>query len=317
MSDLSDTCAADLTVKQAFSRAQIQGDAGQTQRAVCLNPHVVAMVCWRRLLAGMLIVWLGGCANDDLVQRTDDMARSAGLQRVQVRTDSFLLTGYYRITRLDQPLTVYIEGDGFAWRSRSQPSLDPTPRKALGLALATVDPAPNLLYLARPCQFTPMSANPRCSADYWTGKRYAEEVVAAMNQAVGQYATRLPGQPLHLVGYSGGGAIAVLIAARRTDVTTLRTVAGNLDMDEVNRLHQVSAMPGSLNAIDFAPQVATVAQIHYSGSDDDVVPPIIARRYARATAGHCTQIRTVHGMSHESDWSAMWPKLLAYAPDCR
>lgn len=271
----------------------------------------------RWLLSGLLAIWLGGCANLDLNQHADDMARSAGLQRVQVRTDSFLLTGYYRMTQPDQPLTVYIEGDGFAWRSRSQPSQDPTPRKALGLALASVDPAPNLLYLARPCQFTPMSANPLCSVAYWTDKRYAEEVVAAMNQAVSQHAERLPGQPLQLVGYSGGGAIAVLIAARRKDVITLLTVAGNLDMDEVNRLHQVSAMPGSLNAIDVAPQVAAVAQIHYNGSDDNVVPSIIAQRYARATAGHCTQIRTVPGMSHESDWPSVWPELLAQAPECR
>lgn len=274
----------------------------------------------RGLLAGLLAIGLGGCAetplNVDLNQHANEMARPAGLQRDLVQTDGFALTSFYRITRPDQPLTIYIEGDGFAWRTRSQPSLDPTPHKALGLGLATTDPAPNVVYLARPCQFTPMTANPRCSVAYWTGKRFAEEVIVAMNQAVSHYAARAPGQPIQLVGYSGGGAIAALIAARRNDVTTLRSVAGNLDIIEVNRLHRVSPMPDSLNPIDIAPQVAGIAQIHYSGHEDNVVPPVIAERFAQASAGHCTQVRVVPGMSHDSDWAKLWPGLLTQVPQC-
>lgn len=274
----------------------------------------------RWLRAGLLITLLGGCAETPLTpelnQHADSMARPAGLQRALVQTDGFVLTSFYRITRPDQPLTIYIEGDGFAWRTRSQPSLDPTPRKALGLALAAADPAPNLVYLARPCQFTPMTANPRCSVAYWTGKRFAEEVIVAMNQAVSHYAARVPGQPIQLVGYSGGGAIAVLVAARRNDVSALRSVAGNLDVAEVNRLHRVSPMPASLNPIDFAAQVAGIAQIHYSGSDDSVVPPVIAQRFARAAAGNCTQVRTVPGLTHDGDWAKLWPGLLTQSPHC-
>ena len=276
--------------------------------------------CGRWLLASLLVTLLGGCAetqlSPELNRHADDMARPARLQRALVQTDGFVLTSFYRITRPDQPLTIYIEGDGFAWRTRSQPSLDPTPRKAQGLALAAADPAPNVVYLARPCQYTPMTANPRCSVTYWTGKRFAEEVVVAMNQAVSHYAARVPGQPIQLVGYSGGGAIAVLVAARRNDVTALRSVAGNLDVAEVNRLHRVTPMPNSLNPIDVAAQVAGIAQTHYAGSDDSVVPPVIAQRFARAAAGHCTQVRTVPGLTHDGDWAKLWPGLLAQTPHC-
>lgn len=276
--------------------------------------------CRQGLLAGILIPLLAGCAavpdQTELNQHADNIARSAGLARAEVQTDSFVLTSFYKITRADLPLTVYIEGDGFAWRTRSQPSMNPTPIKAQGLALAAADPAKNVVYLARPCQFTPLIASPRCSVSYWTGKRFAEEVIASMSQAVNQYAARVPGQPIHLVGYSGGGNIAALLAARHQGIATLRSVAGNLDITEVNRLHRVTPMPGSLNAIDLAPQLSSLPQIHYYGSEDKIVPPAIAERFARAAAGHCTQVRAVPGMSHDGDWAHLWPKLLSELPRC-
>lgn len=274
----------------------------------------------RGLLASLFALLLVGCVEapniTELDHRADILAKSGGLIRGQVQTDSFVLTSFYQITRPDLPLTVYIEGDGFAWRTRSQPSMNPTPRKPQGLELAAADPAPNRVYLARPCQFTPMAANPRCGVDYWTSKRFAEEVVVAMNQAVSHYARQVPGQPINLVGYSGGAGIAVLIAARRHDVATLRSVAGNLDTAEVNRLHRVTPMQDSLNAIDVAPRISTLPQIHYSGSDDKIVPSSIAQRFAHATAGRCTQVRSVPGMNHGSDWARLWPELLADSAHC-
>ncbi len=257
---------------------------------------------------------LTACAGDPNVH-ADAMAQPAGLRRDQVQAGLFVLTTYSRITRTDQALTVYIEGDGLAWRSRNQASDDPTPHRALGLSLAAADRAPNVVYLARPCQFTPMAANPRCAVTYWTDKRYAEEVVTSMNIAVTQYLQRLPGQRVNLVGYSGGGALAVLIAARRDDVASLRTVAGNLDHVAVNRLHRVSPIPGSLNAIDIAQRVAAIPQLHVSGDDDKVVPTFVTRTFVDAV-GSCAQLRVVEGMAHESDWAGKWPALLSTPLAC-
>jgi len=124
------------------------------------------------------------------------------------------------------------------------------------------------------------------------------------------------GTRINLVGYSGGGAVAVLVAARRRDVISIRTVAGNLDHDEVNRIHQVSPMPGSLNAIDVAPQLASIPQLHFSGADDDTVPPAIADRFRAAAGGRCVKSLVVPGASHESGWPERWPGLLAMRPSC-
>lgn len=232
---------------------------------------------------------------------------------------SFVLTAYVRITQPTQPLTVYIEGDGRAWLSPTQPSDDPTPRDALGLQLTSVDSSPNVLYLARPCQFTPMARNPACGVPYWTGKRFAPEVIDAMDAAITHYQAGMAATAplrLNLIGYSGGGAIAVLLAARRHDVISLRTVAGNLDHDAVNRWHHVSLMPDSLNPMAVAAQVGRIPQVHFSGAEDRIVPSAITRTFVERAAP-CARLSVVQGLAHEGDWAAAWPRLLAEKLPCQ
>lgn len=262
-------------------------------------------------------VMLSGCVLADPNEHADAVAGPAHLQRETFATRDFVLTGFVRITRPDAPLDLYIEGDGYAWVTAFEPSLDPSPRQAMGLELAAADPAPNVAYLARPCQFTPMDLDPRCAVPYWTDKRYAPEVIASMNDAVDRLVARVPGQPVNLIGYSGGGAVAVLIAARRHDVATLRTVAGNLDSEYVNRIHHVSPMPASLDPIDDARRVGAIAQIHFSGADDEVVPTRVARRFANRAGHACARVDVVPDMTHDGDWPHAWPALLAVEPVCR
>ena len=67
------------------------------------------------LLVLTVAAMLVGCAATPQ-QNADALAQPAGLKRQQVRGGDFLLTAYVRIARADLPLTVYIEGDGRAWR---------------------------------------------------------------------------------------------------------------------------------------------------------------------------------------------------------
>lgn len=256
-----------------------------------------------------------GCA--DRLAGADSIAAPAGLARMTFKTDGFTLAGWGRIAAPDQPAAVYIEGDGLAWLSRNEPSPDPTPRRPLALVLAAADPSPNVVYLARPCQFTPQTENPSCGVPYWTGRRFSPEVLAALDQAADQIAGRVPGQGLHLIGYSGGGAVAALLAARRRDVLSLRTVAGNLDHDAVNRRHGVTPLRGSLNAIDVAAQIGRVPQIHFSGGRDKVVPPQIAEAFKAAARSPCAAVRVLPDADHENGWAAAWPRLLTDAPACQ
>lgn len=254
------------------------------------------------------------CRPLDADDNAQGIAGRASLHRESLHAGSFILTSFARIDAPRAPVDIYIEGDGRAWNSRGEPARDPTPRQAMGLKLAARDPGSNVVYLARPCQFR--GPDEHCDIAYWTGKRYSREVVAAMNEAVSHYAARAPGGALHLIGYSGGGTLAVLIAAQRNDIASIRTVAGNLDVAEVMRLHAVSPMPLSQNPIDEAFRVAAIPQIHFSGGADRIVPPAIAERFRRAAGGTCVQTQIIAGMSHEGRWDERWPSLLAELPRC-
>jgi len=268
-----------------------------------------------RLIYIGLIIVLASCAQVD-PNRMDKVALEYHFTRQDVMIDGFNLRTYQRITNPTAPLRLYIEGDGRAWLSVDQPSPDPTPRKALGLMLAAADPFPNVAYLARPCQFN-LTSSPRCETMYWTDKRFSEEIIAAMNQTLDTLLRPMTSPEIELVGYSGGAAVAVLLSARRHDVSNIRTVAGNLDIEAVNRFHRVSAMPDSLNPINVAPLLATLPQVHFTGGRDKVIPATIAEGFILRQESHCATTVSIPEASHEDGWISRWPELLAIAPTCQ
>ncbi|NIY49334.1 alpha/beta hydrolase family protein [Cedecea colo] len=271
------------------------------------------VITW--LLIGMLF-FLSGCVGQDPFARDSTLAKKMGLNGENLQAGRFTLAAWQRIAPPVTLLRVYIEGDGFAWKSRSRPSDDPTPHNPVGLMLAMADPSDNVLYLARPCQFAGVPLPTACTPAWWTDKRFSALVIESMNNALSQVVQRYPGAKIELVGYSGGGNIAALLAAQRTDVQSLRTVAGNLDVAYINTLHRVSAMPDAVNAINIAPKLAAMPQIHFSGGADDTVPPAVAKRFQRAAGTRCVQVETVPGMAHGSDWAAIWPRLLRKKIGC-
>lgn len=270
----------------------------------------------RALLISMAL-WLAGCTTQHFRENASEIAKSRGFIREDFPARGITLRTWQHITPPVTHLRVYIEGDGFAWVNRTRPSDDPTPHNPIGLKLAAADPSRNLLYLARPCQFIGPPLPATCHAHLWTDKRFSSNVIEAMNDALNQVMQRFPQARIELVGYSGGGNIAALLAARRADVVSLRTVAGNLDVAYVNALHRVSAMPEAQSAADVAAKLSTLPQIHFSGADDSTVPPAVAARFQKAVGERCAQVDVVPGMDHGSDWAALWTRLLATAPVCR
>lgn len=279
------------------------------------------MRIYPHLLQGTVLInlslLLAGCISANPQGAVQKIARESGLISEKFDTDPFPITSWHRITPPVVSLRVYIEGDGFAWKNRFTPSDNPTPRNPVGLMLAAADSHANVLYLARPCQFIGPPLPAHCRVNIWTQDRFSPAVIDAMNEALSQMVKRYPGVKLDLVGYSGGGNIAALLAERRNDVRSLRTVAGNLDVAYVNALHRVSPMPEAESAIDRAPTLRVLPQIHYSGEADTTVPPTVARRFQQAVGGNCVQTEVVSGLGHGSDWAAVWPRLLAQdLPEC-
>ncbi|WP_226572525.1 alpha/beta fold hydrolase [Mangrovibacter yixingensis] len=256
-----------------------------------------------------------GCTTNNLTT-AQDIAKKGQLTEKVVVTPEFSFLTWQRINAPSQPLTIYIEGDGLAWISRYQPSSDPTPKNPVALRLAALDPGSNVVYIARPCQYIGVGSNPTCQVPYWTSKRFSADVINAMSEAIDKIKQSAFATQIQLVGYSGGGAVAALLAEQRKDILSLRTVAGYLDIEYVNQLHHVSPMPDSLNPINKANKLALIPQIHFSGAHDTLIPPEVAQRFTQQTGGSCARAVLVPGMTHQGPWETQWLHLLKQKPEC-
>ncbi|WP_332261712.1 alpha/beta hydrolase [Pseudomonas putida] len=212
-------------------------------------------------------------------------------------------------------LRVYLEGDGHAWVTPSQPSLDPTPRQTLVVDLAMQDPTPSL-YMARPCQFVSV---PGCTPALWTSRRFSPEVLGALGRALDDVKSRYGNQGFELVGYSGGGALALLLAGRREDVWQVQTLAGNLSPAEWARMLELTPLEGSLEPLQYRERLARIPQRHLLGAEDRQVPAGVAAFYARQLGeAPCLEAVFLPGVTHERGWQQAWPswrqRSLACAP---
>lgn len=266
-------------------------------------------------LCGLLAVLLipSGCTSLPTPhQRTllaEQLASTRDWHPITVPTNRFRLRAYgpEPNTRFDT-LRVYIEGDGLAWITPSRPSVDPTPIHPTGLALALADPAPNTVYLARPCQYVD---DPHCTPKDWLQGRFSSAVIDSTVEALDALKRRYKANHLRLTGYSGGAAVAILAAARRSDIEALISVAGNLETDLWTRHHRISPLTGSLNPADSAAALHGLPQWHFVGARDRIIPPIMAQAYAtRFPPSAPLQLLIKPDYDHHCCWVEHWPTLL-------
>jgi pimeloyl-ACP methyl ester carboxylesterase len=256
-----------------------------------------------RTLCAALAVCLAGCASGPQV--FERRASSIGLQRQEVPGLAFRHVVYRRqdLTGAGQTLHVYLEGDGTPYVRRDLASADPTPRDPVALTLMPRDPAPALL-LGRPC-YHGLAASPGCTKALWTGARYGEAVVASMAVALRRLA---PGdRPLVLIGFSGGGTLAVLLAQRLPQVVAVVTLGGNLDIERWADGHGYGRLQDSLNPVEGPRPASRVVQMHYAGSLDSEVPPALITDAARRLGGESF---VLEGVSHADGWDRHWAAIL-------
>jgi len=212
--------------------------------------------------------------------------------------------------RPSRTLHVYLDGDGTPWLA-GRPATDPTPRNPLLLRLMTLDPNPSV-YLGRPC-YHGLSETPSCSSALWTRERYSEAVVSSMAAALRRVLEAGGFNRLAWFGYSGGGAIAVLLAPRFAETTDLITIAANLDIDAWTDLHDYPRLAGSLNPAQQPPLPARIRQRHYVGGQDRVVPEHVV---ARGPIDPNTLV-VIPSYDHTCCWETTWPAVLAEVDQAR
>jgi len=244
------------------------------------------------------------------VERAERAAAAHNWRRADIRTTGFSLTAWEQY-RGGTELAVYIEGDGYNWASRYQPSPDPSPLTPRVLEMAMQDPTLNRLYLARPCQYRPQADLATCDPHFWLRGRYAPQVVSALNQAIEEGKRRSRAERISIFGYSGGGALAVLVAARRSDVSRVVTVVANLDHHVWTQHHGVSALTDSLNPADMASALSGMSQVHFVGNNDTIVPRAVTDSYMRRLAPSPVAVRVIAlPFDHTCCWDRDWPQLL-------
>lgn len=258
----------------------------------------------RFLIWGLLAAQLSGCASSS--QRMDTRATELGYRRVVVQGEGFEHVAYIKAGQAADTSTlhVYLEGDGTPWVHKRVASADPTPRTPLMLELMALDPSP-CVYLGRPC-YHGLSKARACTPELWTYKRYSEAVVASMSSALERLSTHY--SALVLLGHSGGGVIAMLLAERQPKTEVVITVAANLDTERWVELHQQRPLSGSLNPAMRPPLPKQIRQLHIAGSDDENVPPSLVR--VAITRQQGAEFSVFSEQDHACCWRKVWPVIL-------
>jgi hypothetical protein len=209
--------------------------------------------------------------------------------RILIPGGAFVMIGYAPSDLVfTDTLNIFIEGDG-------------EPGIALKLAQNT---GGNSIYIARPCQFIQSKTSSLCNKDIWTSHRYSQNVIDSMNRAITAMKLRYKAREIRLIGFSGGGAIASIVASKRSDIALLLTVAGNLDHKRWTDYNNSASLDGSLNPIDYSSGLEKISQIHLIGDRDQIVPGSVLSSYL----SHFKKLDNVHsyiiqGADHTCCWS--------------
>ncbi len=263
---------------------------------------------WSRVALGVLCLPALIACSHDPAKAFRRSAADLGLQKDVATGSDFRHTLFLNAAAVGRAcrLHVYLDGDGTPWVATGIPASDPTARDPLVLRLMSLDSSP-ALYLGRPC-YAGQADAPPCEPLHWTHQRYSERVVDSMVSVLKVLIESKGTEEIQLIGYSGGGALAMLIAERIPEAHAVVTLAGNLDPDGWARLHGYTPLSGSLNPTLRAPLPPSVQQLHFIGEEDEIVTPeLVLDASARQPEARAV---VLEGVDHACCWESLWPTLL-------
>jgi pimeloyl-ACP methyl ester carboxylesterase len=149
-----------------------------------------------------------------------------------------------------------------------------------------------------------------CSPLLWTYQRYGPDVIAAMMEALTSFMREYRYTGLVLIGHSGGGALALLLAQHFAATREVVTLAGNADIDVWADLHGFTRLQGSLNPASVPG--GEFAEMHLLGGRDEVIPAAVFQPVLRKRQN--AQIAIIPGFDHVCCWEKLWPDILNNLP---
>lgn len=238
---------------------------------IYLMNHKKARLCRAFFFCFFLFILTACHSLDSRLKTKDDLLSGTAFHSAVIDTSTFPLFSASKIqsSATDTvPLTIFIEGDGYAWVNRYTASGDPTPTNPVALQMA-VNYSGNALYLARPCQYI---SSPRCTPAYWTYDRFAPDVLQAYMDALDEIATHKDVSSFRIVAFSGGAYIALNLAATRHDIDEVITVAGLLDPQEWTDYHNISPLKPYTPLAKLIIESGDTRFLHICGQEDRVIP---------------------------------------------
>ncbi len=265
------------------------------------------MKCLSSSAVLLLAVQLYGCATPS--QRFSNMALEYGFSSA-IESSTFQHRLYLNQAVYGSAdkkvLHVYLDGDGTPWRQQRWVAKDPTARNPLILELMALDKHPAIL-LGRPCYYG-LNLAQTCHYKFWTSHRYSEVVRDSLVKALKQWLFKHPYQQVVLIGYSGGGTLAALMAPYITQTVKLITVAANLDVAAWSHYHGYQGLQDSLNPIEQPVLKPVITQLHLAGEEDETVPPEVVKAYSDKQKQ--TDLKVLNGFDHTCCWSKIWSKII-------
>jgi len=269
-----------------------------------------------------LCLGLIGCNNlQTKIDNADSLASNRNFIKKIITTDQFNIVSYQKTSSYSESAVIYIEGDGSAWLNKYRISPNPTPVNPVALELALLDQSANVIYLGRPCQYVDIETEATCTPEYWTNKRVSSEVIDTIDAAINNIKKELNIKKIRLIGYSGGGTIATILAATRDDIIDLRTIAGNLDIEMFSKIHNISPLTGSLNPIDYASQLVNIPQLHFISTNDTIITKDITESFIDHLKKYdedqsCIKLIELDAPSHTTGWDSVWQHYQTYTQKC-
>lgn len=257
----------------------------------------------------LIVLFSGGCASP--TQNFNQHAARLGFDRQLITGAGFRHVVYFKQGHapVGSILHVYLDGDGSPLLARNLAASDPTPHVPLMLDLMAQDPVSSV-YLGRPC-YLGLSGSASCTPVLWTTARYSQQVIDSMTAALSRISagyTRLV-----LLGYSGGGTLAMLMAESLSKTEAVITVAANLDTERWAALHRQPTLSDSLNPAKREALPIAIRQQHFAGAEDINVPPLLIKNaIAQQKQAH---LRVFEGQDHACCWREVWPEILESLSD--
>lgn len=270
----------------------------------------------RRRVAGscMLAVMALCAACASWPPRGANLDAPPGFRRLDVEGEKFRHAVLVRDGRPPRAsVRVYVEGDGRPWRGTDRPAADPTPANPIGLKLMQADGQSDA-YLGRPCYWGLSDESP-CEPIWWTHARFSAPVVRSMITALRTtLLDRYPDvQCVELVGYSGGGTLALLMAGQMSEVCAVTTVASPIDIVAWAARLGYTPLEHSENPVALPPLPARIVQRHLRGARDAVVAVDNGRDWMMGSSSAALVV--IDEFDHVCCWLQRWPALLESAMD--